>query len=324
MGDAAGVSPELILKALQNPEVYKCCRPIVVGDTRILKAAQDYIKGNLNIQSVDRLDQAGYEYGTVDVFDLKNLDPNQFTLGRVNASCGQAAVDYIRASAKLALEGKIDAIASAPVNKEAMHAAGHHHPGQTEIFAEEEGAKTFFTVLTGGEMKVFLVTCHMSLRNSLDNIKKNRVEKVIHQAYQSLNELWGIKNPKIAVAGLNPHAGDGGLFGQEEIEEIIPAIKVCQMDGIDVSGPYPSDSLFYSAEQGAYDGVLAMYHDQGVIPLKRYGYVTVIAGTKIIRTTAGHGTAYDIAGKGTCRPEVFTRAIFQAAELAAVRTHFNV
>jgi 4-phospho-D-threonate 3-dehydrogenase / 4-phospho-D-erythronate 3-dehydrogenase len=321
MGDAAGVSPELILKALGNPDIYEQCRPVVIGDTRVLEAAKTFVNSQVNIRSIDDVGEGQYEVGTIDVLNQRNLDPSDYELGKVNASCGEAAVHYIRKAARLALDGKLDAIASAPVNKEAMNAAGHHYPGQTEIFAEVEGASTYFTILTGGKMKVFLVTSHMSLRNSIDHIRQERVEKVIRVAHKSLQELWAIKEPRLAVAGLNPHAGDGGLFGNEEIEEIIPAIRQCREAGIDVGGPYPSDSLFYQAEQGYYDGVLAMYHDQGVIPLKRYGYVTVISGTKLIRTTAGHGTAYDIAGKGIVREDVFARAILLAASLVESRTN---
>jgi 4-phospho-D-threonate 3-dehydrogenase / 4-phospho-D-erythronate 3-dehydrogenase len=253
------------------------------------------------------------------VIDLANLAPGDFEAGRVNASCGQAFVDYIRASARLALDGDIDAIASAPTNKEAMHAAGHLYAGQTEVFAEATDTKNFFTVLTGGKVKVFLVSSHVSLREAIDLVKPERVERVIRIAREALRELWHVENPKLAVAGLNPHAGDGGLFGREEIEHVIPVMQRLSAEGFDLVGPGPADSLYYAAEQGAYDGVIGMYHDQGVIPLKRYGYVTVIAGTPIIRTTAGHGTAYDIAGQGIAKPDVLIRAIQLAAELADLR-----
>lgn len=319
LGDAAGISPEIVVKAFASGQLHAGCRPLVIGDARIVRQALGFVSNALDVRAIGVPSEARFEPGVIDVIDLGNLAPGDFEPGRVNASCGRAFVDYIRASAKLALDGEIAAIASAPTNKESMHAAGHFYAGQTEVFAEATDTKNFFTVLTGGKVKVFLVSSHVSLRDAIDLVKAERVERVIRIARDALRELWHIDNPKIAVAGLNPHAGDGGLFGQEEIEQVIPVMKRLSAEGFDLVGPGPADSLYYSAEQGAYDGVIGMYHDQGVIPLKRYGYVTVIAGTPIIRTTAGHGTAYDIAGKGVAKPDVLIRAILLAAELAELR-----
>lgn len=319
LGDAAGVSPEIVVKSFASGELHAKCRPVVIGDARIVRAALPFADRQLDVRSVDAPSGARFGPGTIDVVDLCNLAPGDFVPGQVNASCGKAFVEYIRAAAKLALDGDIDAIASAPTNKEAMHAAGHFYAGQTEVFAEATQTQNFFTILTGGKVKVFLVSSHVSLRQAIDLVTQERIERVIRIARDALRELWHVEQPKLAVAGLNPHAGDGGLFGDEEIEHVIPVMKRLAAEGFDLVGPGPADSLYYAAEQGAYDAVIGMYHDQGVIPLKRYGYVTVIAGTPIIRTTAGHGTAYDIAGKGVARPDVMTRAVLLAAELAELR-----
>ncbi|MEF2558935.1 4-hydroxythreonine-4-phosphate dehydrogenase PdxA [Aurantimonas sp. C2-5-R2] len=321
MGDAAGVGPEIVVKALESMEIRQQCHPIVIGDRRIMEAAvKRFGSSQQRIHAVQDVGEARWHDNTVEVLDLSNLSPADFELGKISAACGEAFVTYIRTSARLALEGRIDAIASAPTNKEAMHAAGHHYPGQTEIFAEETGSTDFFTVLTGGKMRVFLLSSHVSLRRAIEMVTQERVERVIRRTQQSLHDLWGIDQPKIAVAGLNPHAGDGGLFGQEEIEHVIPVIERLRAEGFDITGPGSADSLYNQADQGVFDGIVGMYHDQGVIPLKRYGYVTVIAGTPIIRTTAGHGTAYDIAGKGIASPAVMERAILLAGELAGRRS----
>lgn len=327
LGDAAGIAPEIIAKSFASGALYDKCRPFVIGDARIVRNALALASGSgdqpaglpLSVRAIHSVDDARYEPGVIDVFDLENLAPDAYTPGQINASCGAAFVEYIRTAARMALDGRIDAIASAPTNKEAMHAAGHFYAGQTEVFAEATGTKNFFTVLTGGKVKVFLVSSHVSLRQAIDLVTQERVERVIRIAREALRDLWNIHDPKLAVAGLNPHAGDGGLFGQEEIEHVIPVMERLRGEGFELAGPGPADSLYYAAEQGAFDGVIGMYHDQGVIPLKRYGYVTVIAGTPIIRTTAGHGTAYDIAGKGIAKCDVLVRAILLAAELADLR-----
>lgn len=249
----------------------------------------------------------------VNVLDLNNLSPAEVPVGRVSAAAGAAFVQYIRKAATLALEGGIDAIASAPTNKEAMNLAGFHYAGQTEVFAEVCGTQDYFTVLTGGPLKVFLLSSHVSLVEAIRLVTPDRIERVIRIAHNAMRELWQMERPRIAVAGLNPHAGDSGLFGREEIESVSPVIERLAAEGIDVRGPFSADSLYHSAENGSCDAVVGMYHDQGVIPLKKYGYVTVIAGTPILRTTAGHGTAYDIAGQGIADASVMTRAAARAA-----------
>jgi len=319
MGDAAGIGPEIVVRALVAPEVREACRAIVIGDGGIMRDAVALTGLPCEIRAVSSVAEAEFSDGTIDVLDLRNIARADFEAGRISAACGRAFTQYIRRAARMALSGEIDAVASAPTNKESMHAAGEIYPGQTEIFAEESRSEDPFTILTGGKMRVFLVSSHVSLSQAIALVTQPRIELVIRKAIASLKELWGIDDPLIGVAGLNPHAGDGGLFGREEIEHVIPVLERLRAEGIRIEGPGPADSVYDRADRGAYDGLIGMYHDQGVIPLKRYGYDTVISGTPIIRTTAGHGTAYDIAWKGVGRADVMQRAVTLAAELAASR-----
>lgn len=324
MGDAAGIGPEIVVKMFDNPQNANAARRIVIGDARIIEdAVQRFTKTKPKVRGVDGISKAAFNDGEIDVLDLANLSVSDFTPGQVNASCGKAFVEYIRNAARLALSGEIDAISSAPTNKEAMHAAGEFYPGQTEVFAEETNSETYFTILVGGPIRAFLVSSHVSLTDAISLVTKERIADVLSTAAEALNDLWKISKPTIAVAGLNPHAGDGGLFGREEIEIISPVIEDFRKSGHNIVGPLPSDSMFLEADQGVYDGIVAMYHDQGVIPLKRHGYVTTIAGMPILRTTAGHGTAYNIAGKGIASELVMTKAVALAAELASRRGGSN-
>ena len=320
MGDAGGIGPEIVARSLCSPEVIAACRPLLIGDASVMREAFAYVKSPPNVRIVSEAAAARYEPGVIDLLDLANLPPGSYQRGQVDAACGRAFVETIRCSADLANRAEIDAGASGPTNKESMHAAGFtQYSGQTDIYAEMCGASQYYTVLVGGRSRVYLVSSHVSLREAIERVTQTNVEAIIRMADQSLRDLWRIERPRIGVAGLNPHAGDGGLFGREEIELVIPVVERVRSEGIDVRGPEPSDSLYWAADQGHYDGIVGMYHDQGVIPLKRYGYVTVIAGTSIIRTTAGHGTAYDIAWQGKARSNVMEHAIVLAAELAALR-----
>jgi 4-hydroxythreonine-4-phosphate dehydrogenase len=320
MGDAGGIGPEIVARSLCAPEVLAACRPLLIGDAGVMQEALAFAPVPIRLRPVGSVADARFEPGVIDMIDLANLPAGSYRRGGVDAACGRAFVEAIRCSADLANSGQIAAVASGPTNKESMHAAGFtQYSGQTDIYAEMCQARTYFTVLVGGRSRVFLVSSHVSLREAIARVTRPEIERVIRIAEQSLRELWKIEHPRIGVAGLNPHAGDGGLFGREEIEAIIPVVEQLRAEGIDVRGPESADSLYWASDQGEYDGVVGMYHDQGVIPLKRYGYVTVIAGTSIIRTTAGHGTAYDIAWQGKARSSVMERAIVVAAELAALR-----
>jgi len=319
MGDAAGISPEVVVRALADPSVLEVCRPLLIGDIAILQRAATLTEVPLAFAAYDRFEAVDFESPSLPVLQNNGTTLESFEPGRVQAACGRAFMEAIRWSARLALEGQIDAIASAPTHKEAMQAAGYAYSGQTDCYAEMAGVRDYFTVLTGGALRLFLLSSHVSLLEAIRLVTRERLMEVGRIADRALRELWGIERPRIAVAGLNPHAGDGGLFGREEIDLIIPAIQNLQADGCRIEGPFPADSLLFQAESGTHDGVIVMYHDQGVIPLKRYGYVTVIAGTPFIRTTAGHGTAYVIAWQGKARGEVMARAITTAAELARLR-----
>jgi len=319
MGDAAGISPEVVVRALADSPPTRDYQPVIIGDLTVLERARDLTGANLTLAPVESIEAVPALSGAVPVLQNEATTVGDFKPGHVQASCGRAFMAAIRWSAQLALEGKIDAIASAPTNKESMQAAGDLYSGQTDCYAEMAGVQDYFTILTGGTLRLYLLSSHVSLARAIELVTRERILDVARIADQSLRELWGIESPRIAVAGLNPHAGDGGLFGREEIDEVIPAIEALQQEGYRIEGPFPSDSLLYSAEKGHYDGVIVMYHDQGVIPLKRYGYVTVIAGTPFIRTTAGHGTAYDIAWQGKASGDVMRRAIEVAAQLASLR-----
>lgn len=319
-GDPAGIGPEIIVKTLAEPQVRAQALPIVLGDVGVMKRAVDLVGLSLEVVQISEPEEAaalGEE--AVPVLDL-GLDVGAAVdMGAPSAAGGELSALAIHRSVDLIRSGKADAIASAPANKVALHAAGHRYPGQTEIFAERLGVERgdFHTMLVGGDLRVSLVTSHMSLLNAIANVTKDRVKRIAHQAVTTLRRYYGIDDPYVGVAGLNPHAGDGGLFGDEEIEEIQPAVEELRAEGMRITDPRPPDAAFWEAEQGRYSVVLGMYHDQGVIPLKRYGYVTLIAGVPLIRTTCGHGTAYDIAWKGKANHELFKRAYTLATDLAS-------
>jgi 4-hydroxythreonine-4-phosphate dehydrogenase len=252
----------------------------------------------------------------MDILDVGGIDASHVEIGRVSPIAGKAAVVYTQEAGRLAMDGRIDAVVSAPLNKEAMHAAGYSFEGQTQILAELTGAKRYGMILILGDMRVMMLTTHMALRKACDAISKERVLSMIELAHQTLT-TFGVRNPRIGVAGLNPHAGEGGTFGTEEINHIAPAINVAIERGINAIGPVPADVIFVKAQKGAYDIVLALYHDQANMAAKLLGFgsvVTMLAGLPIIRTSVGHGTAFDIAGKNVADPRNFIEAIRVAAD----------
>ena len=316
MGDAAGIGPELILKTLAKKEIYAKCNPLIIGSADVMNFYRDKFNSDLQIRSISDVKDANYEFGTIDVLDIGGVDVSKLKIGEVDPTIGKAAVVYTQQAGTMAMAGQIDAIVSAPLNKEAMHAAGYDFEGQTQILAELTNAKKFGMILILGDLRVMMLTTHMALRKACDTIKKQRVFDMIELSHQSLI-TFGIENPRIGVAGLNPHAGEGGKFGTEEIEEIIPAIKEAVSKGINAIGPVPADVIFVKAKDGEYDIVLAMYHDQANMAAKLLGFgsvVTVLAGLPIIRTSVGHGTAFDIAGQNIADPNNFIEAINAAAE----------
>lgn len=332
MGDPAGVGPEITVKALQDPKVYESCRPLVVGDAAILERACGFVGAKCTIHPVADPSEGLYEHGTIDILDLGLLRPEDFAIGQVSAAAGDAAFRYVRKVIELAMDGKVDATVTNPLNKEAMNLAGHHFSGHTEIYAHYTGTEHYTMMLAHNDLRVVHVSTHVSLREACDRVKKDRVLEVISIADKACRDM-GIAKPRIGVAGLNPHCGEGGLFGREEIDEIAPAIEAARIAGIDAQGPIPPDTIFSKALGGWYDIVVAMYHDQGHIPLKVVGFVydrkkqawsavegvNITLGLPIIRTSVDHGTAFDQAGTGKANELSLKNAIEYAVRFAANR-----
>jgi 4-hydroxythreonine-4-phosphate dehydrogenase len=320
MGDAAGIGPEIVVKSLADARVREWCDPIVLGDLGVLRDASERAAARVRFVAVEHAG-AGREAGTCPVIDYANVDRQALRMGVVAPVLGAAAVHYTREAARMALAGTIDGIVSAPLNKEAMRAAGFHYEGATEIFAEMAGVKRYAMVLLLGDMRLMLLTNHMALREACDKVTKARVHEKIMLGHEAL-VAQGIAAPRIAVSALNPHAGEGGLFGREEIEEIQPAIEEARAAGVNAIGPVPADTVFVKAKQGLYDMTIALYHDQGLGAVKLLGFgtvVTLLVGLPFIRTSTGHGTAFDIAGTGKADHANLLEAIRVAAELGGER-----
>lgn len=320
MGDAAGIGPEVIVKALSVRETYEICRPLVIGDAKTMAWAVQATHASVKLKVVDGVQEARFEFGTLDVLDL-NLDLPSIEVGTVNRSAGRAAVEFVEKAVDLALHHEIHAIATAPLNKEAINLAGYHYQGHTELLAHLTGIQNYAMMLAAGSLRVIHVTTHVSLREACDLINKERVLKTIVLAHETLTSM-GISNPRIAVSGLNPHAGESGLFGVEEQNHITPAIRGATALGINAQGPLPPDTVFLKAVDNAYDVVIAMYHDQGHIPVKLLGFdrgVNITLGLPIIRTSVDHGTAFDIAGTGVANPRSMMEAIKMAVDFAKHR-----
>ena len=309
MGDAAGVGPEIICMALSNPDIVKICKPLLIGDRAIMEEA-------LKITGI--LSKGIFSSDLIKVLDLHNLDLRNLVRGKMSRVTGQAAFEYISEAVRLALAGDIQAVVTAPINKESLNKAGHHYAGHTQLLAELCGKDEVYMMLVVGDLRVAHVTDHISLREVSKLITRSRILKVIELAHHTVRQ-FGIEKPRIAVAGLNPHSGEGGLFGGEEEAHIVPAVLEAKSRGLDVVGPLSPDTVFYRAREGEFDLVVAMYHDQGHIPLKLWGFfegVNITLGLPIVRTSVDHGTAFDKAGKGIANPGSLTRAIHVAAELA--------
>jgi len=319
MGDAAGVGPEIIVKALSAGEIFDFCRPLVIGDARVIEKAIRSFDTRTRMNLVEDVSKGLHTLGAIDVLDLHNLDPETVVPGKVLAQCGKASVEYVKKAVELALSKRIQAIVTAPISKEAINKAGYHFAGHTELLADLTGSRDYAMLLVAKNLRVIHVTTHMSLAEACRLVKRDRVERTIRLAFRAAQSL-GISNPKIGVAALNPHSGEGGLFGREEIEEITPAIESAVRSGINVEGPIAGDTIFYrAAVRGEYDLVVAMYHDQGHIPVKLVGFetgVNVTVGLPIVRTSVDHGTAYRRAWKGTASPQSMIEAIKLAATIA--------
>ena len=321
MGDAAGIGPEIVIKALCQDIVHECCRPLVVGDFGVLKRARKLLRVAMDLRILSDVTQARFTPPEVDLLDLHNVDWSRVRPGTLSAEAGRAAVETVMRATELALAGRVQAIATAPLNKEAMRLGGYDFIGHTEILAQLTGTGRCTTMLASGPLRVVHVTRHLPLREVAAHITTERVLETIEITAEGLR-AWGMERPRLAVAALNPHGGDGGLIGDEEITAIGPAVQAAQGRGIDARGPFPADSIFVRALRGEFDAVVAMYHDQGHIPIKVYGFeesVTVTLGLPIVRTSVDHGTAFDIAWQGVADPRSMVEAIKLAAQLSVGR-----
>ncbi len=322
MGDPAGIGPEIVLKTLAHGEVFERCRPLVIGDRRVLERATRWVGRKSPVfDEVDHAAMGQYQPGIVTLLDLHNAAPGECPPGEVSAAAGRAAVEYVERACDLALAGEVDAMVTAPLNKAAMNGAGFNYAGHTELLAERTNTPNVKMLLVGPKLRVIHVSTHVSLQEAIRRVTTERVGEAIDLADSSCRAL-GIAHPRIAVAGLNPHAGEGGLFGHEEEREVVPAIEAARARGLDVSDPQPPDTVFLRAVNGAYDVVVAMYHDQGHIPMKLLAFdsgVNVSIGLPIIRTSVDHGTAFDIAGTGKAREESLLAAIDVAIQMVRAR-----
>ena len=321
MGDAAGVGPEIIVKALTDKKIYEIGRPVVFGDKKIMERAVKIVGADVTCNVIEHPGVGGNTYGTIDIIDLDNL-PADLPFAKVDARAGKAAYEYIEKAVGYALKHEIHAIVTAPLNKEALNLGGNHYPGHTEILGTLSGQKDYSMMLSSEALKVIHVSTHVPLRKACDLVKKERVLKVIHLADETVR-MMGIEKPRIAVAGLNPHSGESGLFGTEDQEEILPAVEAAQKEGLDVTGPVPPDTVFYRAAiKKEFDIVVVMYHDQGHIPIKVLGFdsgVNVTVGLPCIRTSVDHGTAFPVAGQGIASSKSMTESLVLGAQMATVK-----
>ncbi|MFZ7102396.1 MAG: 4-hydroxythreonine-4-phosphate dehydrogenase PdxA [Peptococcaceae bacterium] len=319
MGDPAGVGAEIAVKALSKKEYYDIARPFIIGDKGRITESLKFSAEELAVHVIKSVDEAKFTYGIIDVLHIDIEGVDKVPYGQVGATAGKAAVSYIFKSIEMANSREIDAVVTGPINKESMHLAGYkNYPGHTEIYAEKTNTKDYAMMLYTDGYYVIHVSTHVSLRDACDRATKKRVKKVIELAHDMIN-TYSIENPTIAVAGLNPHCGEGGAFGDEEIKEIIPAIEEAQHEGIKVIGPVPPDSIFYRAMKGQFKVIVVMYHDQGHIPVKVINFddgVNVTIGLPIIRTSVDHGTAFGRAGQGRASAASMEEALKLAARMA--------
>ncbi len=330
MGDPASIGPEISVKALTDPKVLDMCDPLIIGDAAVMEDAVKVVcPGQVQVRAVKSVGEAVFEPGVINVYDMGLVDMDKLEYGKVSAMCGEAAFRYVEKVIALAMDGEIDATVTNALNKAAINLAGHHFAGHTEIYAHFTGTKNYTMMLAHENLRVVHVSTHVSLREACDRVKKERVLTCIRIADEACRKL-GIEAPRVAVAGLNPHSGEGGLFGREEIDEIAPAIEEARALGINADGPVPPDTVFSKARGGWYDIVVAMYHDQGHIPLKVTGFVydpakgrwsnvagvNVTLGLPIIRASVDHGTAFGHAHQGLANPISLINAIEYAAKFA--------
>lgn len=318
MGDPAGIGPEIVAKSIADKATYDVARCIVIGDKKVMEKAIEIVGADLKVNVVESPADGDYSYGVLNMIDLDNIDMSRFEYGKINAMCGQAAFDYIKKSIEITMDKQADAVATTPINKESLHAAEVDFIGHTEIFGALTGTADPLTMFETNGLRVFFLTRHKSLRDMLDDIKKDRIIDYVERCTDALRRL-GVKEGTMAVAGLNPHSGEHGLFGWEEVKEIAPAVEELKERGFNVAGPVPADSVFHQAAQGRFNSVLSLYHDQGHIATKTLDYdrtISITNGMPILRTSVDHGTAFDIAGKGIAGAVSMEEAIRLAAKYA--------
>ncbi len=318
MGDPAGIGPEIVAKTFADPGFGVGNRALVVGEPAMLERAIRLLGLPLGVKKISEPEEAAFEPGAVDVLAVGEL-PEDLPFGELDARAGDAAFRYVEKATELASSGRVGAIATAPLNKEAMHLAGHEYPGHTEILARLTGTQDYAMMLVTDELKVIHVSTHVALREAIERVQPERELAVIRLAHASMQKL-GVESPRVAVAGLNPHAGENGLFGTEDAEKIAPAIEEARAEGIDASGPHPPDTVLMRARRGVFDIVVVQYHDQGHIPVKLMGFdtgVNVTVGLPFFRTSVDHGTAFDIAGTGVADHASMRAALDLARRLAA-------
>jgi len=335
MGDPAGIGPEITVKALANPEIYNVCNPLVIGSLNVMKEAAEIIgMAEIQMHPVHTVSESIFKPGIIDVYDMDLVDIKKLNRGQLSAMTGEASFQYVKKAIEIAMNKEVDATVTNAICKEAICLAGHPYSGHTEIYAKLTDTGKYTMMLVHDNIRVVHVSTHVSLREACDRVKKERIMEVIKIAGKACIDL-GIEKPRIGVAGLNPHSGEQGLFGTEEIEEIIPAIEAARKEGLCVEGPVPPDTVFSKARGGWFDVVVAMYHDQGHIPIKVMGFVynmekqewdavegvNITLGLPIIRTSVDHGTAFDQAGRGTANAGSLLNAIDYAIKLGIKKDH---
>jgi 4-hydroxythreonine-4-phosphate dehydrogenase len=322
MGDPVGVGPEVAILALTDPGVYAVCRPLVLGDLTALRRAQELVAPGMQLHLVADPGQGLYQPGTIDLLALSSLEPEEIQYGLPGPAAGAAMVSYILTAIDMAVRGEAAGLVTGPISKTALKLAGYDYPGHTELLAHRTGAPEVAMMLAGGNFRVVLATIHVALAEVPERLSLDGLVRLFRLTCGALKRDFGLASPRLGVAALNPHASEGGLFGDEEKEVIIPAVLMASAAGIPVFGPFPADTLFWRHAQGEFDAIVAMYHDQGLIPLKLLHFmdaVNVTLGLPIIRTSVDHGTAYNLAGTGTAAPDSIKAAITMAAAMARRR-----
>ena len=322
MGDPTGIGPEIIVKALSMEEPFQACRPIVFGDREVLSRAIQIQSLSTTLEITEKIPKDGYLSGKIFLLPVSRLDITSLRFGQPDRACGEAMVKYIEEAVKWATRGALDAITTCPINKQAMNAAGYSFPGHTELLGHLTQASPVAMMFLGSKWKIVLVTTHLPLKDVSRWITASRILSTLRLTDEGMKKYFAIAHPKMAVLGLNPHCGEGGLLGEEEKREVLPAIAEAKSLGMDVEGPFPADSFFSLSGRTVFDAVISMYHDQGLIPIKMLDFndaVNFTLGLPFIRTSVDHGTAYDLAGKGLADPTNLVKAVLAAANLSKLR-----